>query len=72
MIAKIKENCHEIPVLGHAEGICHLYVDSEADIDTAIKITIGNISFIYLIGQNFGGQNFRKSDLLPKVLSAEI
>ena len=25
----------------------------------------------YLIGQNFGGQNCRKSDLLPKILSAE-
>ena len=24
-----------------------------------------------LFGQNFGGQNFRKSDLLPKILSAE-
>ena len=46
MIAKIKENCHEIPVLGHAEGICHVYVDSEADVDTAIKIIIGNVSFI--------------------------
>jgi glutamate-5-semialdehyde dehydrogenase len=29
-----------IPVLGHADGICHLYVDSEADLDQALKITI--------------------------------
>lgn len=29
-----------IPVLGHADGICHLYVDEEADIDQAVAITI--------------------------------
>lgn len=28
----------KIPVMGHADGICHIYVDKTADIDKALKI----------------------------------
>ena len=35
----IMDNTH-IPVMGHADGICHIYVDEYADFDKAIKIII--------------------------------
>jgi glutamate-5-semialdehyde dehydrogenase len=35
----VQENTR-IPVLGHADGICHLYVDQAADIDKAVAITV--------------------------------
>jgi len=39
LVKFIKENT-KIPVLGHADGICHIYVDEFADMEKAIKIII--------------------------------
>lgn len=37
LVKFIKENT-KIPVLGHADGICHIFVDETADLDMAIKV----------------------------------
>lgn len=38
MVKNIKDQSQNIPVLGHAEGICHVYVDKDADISKTVKI----------------------------------
>lgn len=39
LVKYIKENTN-IPVLGHASGICHIFVDESADIDVASKVIV--------------------------------
>ena len=39
LVRFIQDNTR-IPVLGHADGICHLYVDAAADVDQAVRIAI--------------------------------
>merc|ERR1719471_2600867 len=40
LVRSIKERSKSIPVLGHADGICHTYLDEFADLDKAIKIVV--------------------------------
>jgi len=37
LVRRIQESTR-IPVLGHADGVCHLYVDREADPDMAVEV----------------------------------
>uniref|UniRef100_A0A8C6UDQ2 Delta-1-pyrroline-5-carboxylate synthase n=1 Tax=Neogobius melanostomus TaxID=47308 RepID=A0A8C6UDQ2_9GOBI len=38
LVRDIQRAAKGIPVLGHSEGVCHVYVDSEAGLDKAIEI----------------------------------
>jgi len=39
-MVKYIENNTNIPVLGHSEGLCHIYVDNEVDLQMAIRVLI--------------------------------
>lgn len=76
LVKFIKENT-KIPVLGHADGICHIFVDESADIDMAIKVVTDaktqypsacNAVETLLIHENFPYKN----DLLGALQQSEI
>ena len=55
----------QIPVLGHADGVCHTYIDSDVDFDMAIKVVIDaktqyvsvcNATETILLNKNLSGQ----------------
>ncbi len=39
LVKFIKENT-KIPVLGHADGICHLFIDNEANLEMALSVAL--------------------------------
>mmetsp|Transcript_14206 Transcript_14206/g.20995 ORF Transcript_14206/g.20995 Transcript_14206/m.20995 type:complete len:759 (-) Transcript_14206:44-2320(-) len=39
LVNKIKSNT-KIPVLGHSEGICHVYIDRSADLAKAVSVSV--------------------------------
>lgn len=39
LVRDIQRNT-KIPVMGHSEGVCHVYVDRDADVDTAMNVVV--------------------------------
>ncbi len=39
LVRTIRDNTR-IPVLGHADGICHVYVDRQMDVEMAVSVTV--------------------------------
>ena len=39
LVKYIQKNSKYIPVMGHSEGICHIFVDKECEIESALKIS---------------------------------
>lgn len=39
LVRYVKDNTR-IPVLGHADGICHIYIHEDADVDMAVKVLV--------------------------------
>lgn len=46
LVQNIQKNSKSIPVLGHAEGICHVFVDKDCDPETTLKVG-KSFGFIY-------------------------
>ena len=58
LVQNIKENS-KIPVMGHADGICSVYVDEFANLDKAVRVVVDSkVSFL------FWSTFFRKINIL--------
>ncbi|MBR4069398.1 MAG: glutamate-5-semialdehyde dehydrogenase [Clostridia bacterium] len=56
----------QIPVLGHAEGLCHVYVDENIDMEQAVKLAVDSKT------QNLSVCNAAETMLVHRKIAAEF
>ncbi|NKB66572.1 MAG: glutamate-5-semialdehyde dehydrogenase [Candidatus Latescibacteria bacterium] len=68
-----------IPVMGHADGICHVYVDRAADLDKAVRLTVDskvqdvsvcNAAETLLVHRAIAGEFLARA--VPALLAAKV
>ncbi len=70
-LVKFIQNNTRIPVLGHADGICHLFIDNNCDIDLAVKVSLDS-KIQYPAACNAIETLLIHKDVAPKFLSKAI
>lgn len=48
LVRSVQKQSVQIPVLGHAEGICHVFIDKDANLDMALRVGKGSTSSILI------------------------
>lgn len=80
LVRHIKSNT-KIPVLGHADGICSIYVDKEADLDKATRVLVDsktnypagcNAAEQLLIHQDIADDNEKLKKLIKALIDAKV
>ena len=59
-------NESSVPVIKHLDGICHVYIDADADMDKAIKVALNSKT------QRYGTCNTMETLLVSEKVAAEV
>lgn len=80
LVRNIKSNT-KIPVLGHADGICSIYIDKEADLDKATRVLVDsktnypagcNAAEQLLIHQDIANDDEKLSKIINSLINAKV